>query len=131
MSLRVPASGIGLVTKQLLESEGHHVIGADLQNADVVADLGTTAGRTTLVEQVTQKSGGKIDAILAVAGVDAAGPITVAVNYYGAVATLRGLRTLLLKPPAPRAVAVSSITSIHPYDDQLLNLLLDGTEELA
>jgi NAD(P)-dependent dehydrogenase (short-subunit alcohol dehydrogenase family) len=125
------ASGIGLVTKQLLESEGHHVIGADLQNADVVADLGTTAGRTTLVEQVTEKSGGKIDAILAVAGVDAAGPITVAVNYYGAVATLRGLRTLLLKSAAPRAVAVSSITSIHPYDDQLLNLLLDGTEELA
>lgn len=125
------ASGIGLATKELLESEGHHVIGADLQTADVVADLGTTAGRDALVEQVTEKSGGKIDAILAIAGVDVAGPITAAVNYYGAVATLRGLRPLLLQSAAPRAVAVSSITSVHLYDDQLLNLMLNGTEELA
>jgi NADP-dependent 3-hydroxy acid dehydrogenase YdfG len=40
------ASGIGLATKQLLESEGRHVIGADIRKADVIADLGTPAGRT-------------------------------------------------------------------------------------
>jgi NAD(P)-dependent dehydrogenase (short-subunit alcohol dehydrogenase family) len=123
------ASGIGLATRQRLQSEGHRVIGVDIHNAEVIADLGTPAGRSSLVEQVTEKSGGAIDAVLAVAGVDIAGPATAAINYYGAVATLQGLRPLMLKSAAPRAVAVSSITSVHPYDEQLLNMMLNGTEE--
>jgi NAD(P)-dependent dehydrogenase (short-subunit alcohol dehydrogenase family) len=125
------ASGIGRETKQLLESQGHRVIGADIRDAEVIADLGTASGRNALVEQVTSISGGSIDAVLAVAGVDLGGPPTVAVNYYGAVATLEGLRPLLLRSSAPRAVAVSSITSVHPYNEQLLNALLDGTEAIA
>lgn len=124
-------SGIGLETRILLESQGHNVIGVDLRNASVLADLSTIDGRNAMVEQVTKESGGAIDAILAVAGVDAAGPLTVAVNYYGAIATLERLRPLLLLSPAPRAVAVSSITAVHPHDDQLLNALLNGTEALA
>jgi hypothetical protein len=71
------------------------------------------------------------DAVMAVAGVDIAGPPTVAINYYGAVATLEGLRPLLVKLPAPRAVAVSSITSVYPFDQQVLNFMLDGSEEQA
>jgi NAD(P)-dependent dehydrogenase (short-subunit alcohol dehydrogenase family) len=125
------ASGIGLETKRLLESQGHRVIGADLLDADVIADLGSASGRDALVNQVTALSGGAIDAVLAVAGVDAHGPVTAAVNYYGAIATLEGLRPLMLASTAPRAVAVSSITSVHPYDTQLLNALLDGSEALA
>jgi hypothetical protein len=38
---------------------------------------------------------------------------------------------LLLKSSVPRAVAVSSITSVHPFDQQLLDAMLDGTEEQA
>lgn len=125
------ASGIGRATKELLESQGHRVIGVDLRNADVIADLGTSAGRDVMIDQVTKNSGGTVDAILAVAGVDIAGPPTIAINYYGALATIEGLRPLLLKSSAPRAVAVSSITSIHPFDHELLHAMLDGTEEQA
>ena len=125
------ASGIGLVTKQLLQERGHRVIGADLRDAEVIADLSTTEGRASLVSQVTALSGGAIDAVLAVAGVDVNGPITVAVNYYGAIATLEGLRPLMLASDAPRAVAVSSITLVHPFNEQLLNAMLEGTEALA
>jgi NAD(P)-dependent dehydrogenase (short-subunit alcohol dehydrogenase family) len=125
------ASGIGRATEELLVSQGHRVIGVDLREADVIADLGTPAGRDLMIDQVTKKSRGKVDALLAVAGVDIAGPPTIAINYYGALATLEGLRPLLLKSPAPRAVAVSSITSIHPFDQQLLDAMLDGTEEEA
>ena len=125
------ASGIGRATKELLVSQGHSVIGVDLREADVIADLGTPAGRDLMIDQVTKKSRGKVDALLAVAGVDIAGPPTIAINYYGALATLEGLRPLLLKSSAPRAVAVSSITSVHPLDQQLLNAMLDGTEEEA
>jgi NAD(P)-dependent dehydrogenase (short-subunit alcohol dehydrogenase family) len=125
------SSGIGLATKLLLESRGHRVIGIDIRDADVIADLGTPDGRASMIEQVADKSGCAIDAVMAVAGVDIAGPRTVAINYYGAIATLEGLRPLLAKSPAPRAVAVSSITSVYPFDQQLLNFMLDGSEEQA
>jgi NAD(P)-dependent dehydrogenase (short-subunit alcohol dehydrogenase family) len=125
------ASGIGRATKDLLESQGHRVIGVDLHHSDVIADLGTPSGRSSMIDQVGQKSGGAIDAVLVVAGVDIAGSPTIAINYYGAFATLQGLRPLLLKSTAPRAVAVSSITSIHPYDLPLLDAMLNGTEEQA
>ena len=125
------ASGIGRATKELLESRGHRVIGVDLRNADVIADLGTRAGRDVMIKAVAKNSGGTVDALLAVAGVDIAGPPTIAINYYGALATLEGLRPLLLKSSAPRAVAVSSITSVHPFDQQLQDAMLDGTEEEA
>jgi len=109
--------------RQVLKAQGHHVIGTGIGNAEVIADLGTPAGRASLVEQVTAKNGGSIDAVLAVAGVDIAALETAAINYFGAVATLQRLRPLLLRSSAPRAVAVSSITSVHPYDEQLLNML--------
>src|ERR1700732_2524389 len=125
------ASGIGRATKELLVSQGHRVIGVDLREADVIAALGTPAGRELALDQATKKSKRKLDALLAVAGVDIAGPPTIAINYYGALATLEGLRPLLLKSSAPRAVAVSSITSVHPFDQQLLDAMLDGTEEEA
>src|SRR4051812_31467877 len=91
------ASGIGRTTRQLLESQGHRVIGADLRDADIIADLSTAKGRQTLIDQATELSGGVVDGVLAVAGVDIAGPATVAINYYGALATLEGLQPLLLK----------------------------------
>ena len=125
------ASGIGLATKQLLTSEGHRVIGVDIRDADVIADLGAPAGRQAMIDQVTKQSGGHVDAILAVAGVDSAGPATVAINYYGALATLLGLRPLLLGSGSPRAVAVSSITSVYTHEPRLLNSLLGGTEDQA
>jgi NAD(P)-dependent dehydrogenase (short-subunit alcohol dehydrogenase family) len=125
------ASGIGAATRQLLQYRGHRVIGADLHDADVIADLATDQGRGHLVDEVKRVSGGSIDAILAVAGVDIAGPATIAINYYGAIATLVGLRPLLVGSSAPRAVGVSSITSVHPFDQQLLDAILDGSEQQA
>lgn len=125
------ASGIGLETRRLLESQGHKVIGVDIRDTEVIADLGTQAGREAMIDKVGELSGRQVDAVLAVAGVDIAGPQTVAINYYGALATLEGLRPYLLKSRAPRAVAVSSIVAVHPYDPQLLNAMLEGTEALA
>lgn len=125
------ASGIGRTTRQLLESQGHRVIGADLRDSEIITDLSTLEGRRILVEQATELSGGVVDGVLAVAGVDIAGPATVAINYYGALATLVGLRPLLLKSKDPRAVAVSSIVAVHPFDPELVEAMLDGSETQA
>ena len=125
------ASGIGKATRELLIERGNRVIGVDIHNADVDVDLSTPTGRVELVDKVTALSGGSIDAVLAIAGLATPTATTVAVNYFGTVATLEGLRGLLLKSKAPRAVAVTSMASLFPPDDMLLTELLAGNEATA
>ena len=125
------ASGIGRATSELLRSRGDAVIGVDLRDADVTVDLTTEDGRTALVSEVARLSGGRIDGVLAIAGLSAPIPATVGVNYFGMVATLEGLRPLLADSPAPRAVGVASMASLHPADDELVELLLAGDEPRA
>jgi NAD(P)-dependent dehydrogenase (short-subunit alcohol dehydrogenase family) len=122
------ASGIGKATRELLEKQGDRVIGVDVHDADVVVDLTTAAGRAALVEKVTAIADGRIDAVVANAGLAHPTPATVAVNYFGAVATLEGLRPLLATSPAPRAVATASMASLMPADDRLVELCLAGDE---
>ncbi|PFG41014.1 NAD(P)-dependent dehydrogenase (short-subunit alcohol dehydrogenase family) [Georgenia soli] len=125
------ASGIGLVTTEILTGRGHRVLGVDLAGSDIDADLSTAAGRASMVEDVRERTDGRIDAIIACAGLSSPTVATVRVNYYGAIATLEGLRPLLAGSPAPRAVAVASMASLFPPDEELLSLLLDGTEDDA
>lgn len=125
------ASGIGRATRDLLLEQGHRVIGVDLRDADLELDLTTASGRADLVSGVTERTNGVVDGVIAVAGLSAPIAATVAVNYYGAVATLDGLRPLLARSEAPRAVAVASMTSIGPYDEQLLTAIESGTEAEA
>ena len=125
------ASGIGKATAELLIDQGHWVIGTDVRDTDIVADISSASGRDHLVQEVTRLSGGSIDAVLAVAGLATPTAATAAINFYGTVATLEGLRPLLLNSPNPRAVAVSSMAAIFPPDEALLNEFLDGTEAAA
>ncbi|WP_036567133.1 SDR family oxidoreductase [Nocardia sp. BMG51109] len=121
------ASGIGASTAALLRERGAQVVGCDLADAEVNADLSTPEGRRSLVEQVSGY--GTIDAVLAVAGGGATGLLET--NYFGAVATLQGLRPLLARSPAPRAVAVSSTSSLEPADERIVRACLDGDEAAA
>jgi NAD(P)-dependent dehydrogenase (short-subunit alcohol dehydrogenase family) len=121
------ASGIGAATAAILRDRGDEVLGCDLSDADVVADLSTPAGRRSLVDQVTKW--GQIDAVLAVAGGGRTG--IVETNYFGAVATLDGLRPLLARSAAPRAVVVSSTSSLAPADERVLQACADGDEATA
>jgi NAD(P)-dependent dehydrogenase (short-subunit alcohol dehydrogenase family) len=125
------ASGIGLALAELLRERGHRVIGVDLRGTEVEVDLATAAGRADLVARVADVSGGTIDAVVANAGLATPTAATVAVNYFGSVATLEGLRPLLAGSPAPRAVATVSMASLFPPDDALLAALLEGDESLA
>ncbi len=125
------ASGIGLATADLLRERGHRVIGVDIHDADVVVDLATAQGRVDLVGKVTEVSGGRVDAIIANAGLATPTATTVAVNYFGTLATLNGLRPLLAGSTAPRAVATASMASLFPPDDALLKALTAGDEPVA
>ena len=125
------ASGIGRATKELLESRGNRVIGVDLHDADVTVDLTTPEGRAALVDQVAGASGGAVDAVLAIAGLALPVPKTVSVNFFGMVATLEGLRPLLLSSDAPRAAGIASMASLHPLDDELVAAMTAGDEPAA
>ncbi|MFH8250215.1 SDR family oxidoreductase [Microbacterium sp. B2969] len=122
------ASGIGQASRQLLTEAGHQVIGVDIRQSDVTVDLGTPAGRAELVDRVWDLSGGTVDAVLAVAGLATPTIATVAVNYFGTIATLEGLRPLLASSNAPRAVAVSSMAALFPPDEPLLERLIAADE---
>ncbi len=124
------ASGIGAAAARLLRASGHRVIACDLHDADVCADLATPKGREALVSGVTRLTGGRIDAIVANAG---GGPpqTSLQLNFFGAVATLEGLRPLLAHSAAPRAVAVSSIASLRPPLPGVVEACLASDEAAA
>lgn len=124
------ASGIGAATTRFLQERDGRVITCDLRNADVIADLTTVVGRAALVDGVTCLSEGHIDAIVANAG---GGPpeTSPSLNFFGAVATLEGLRPLLHTSPAPRAVAVSSIAALRPPISTLVEACLNMDEAAA
>jgi NAD(P)-dependent dehydrogenase (short-subunit alcohol dehydrogenase family) len=127
------AGGIGAATRARLEAEGARVIGVDIRDAEVIADLSTPAGRDAMVAAVTEQSGGVLDGLVAAAGIMGQEPIVVAINYFGAVATLDGLRPLLARGTDPSAVAISSnsTTTTPGLPADLVDAILAGDERAA
>ncbi|MBV9276072.1 MAG: SDR family NAD(P)-dependent oxidoreductase, partial [Verrucomicrobia bacterium] len=124
------ASGIGAATARYCRERGGRVIACDLHDADVIADLTTAKGRAALVDGVSRLSKGRIDAIVANAG---GGPpeTSLSLNFFGAVATLEGLRPLLQASSAPRAVAVSSVAALQSPISTLVEACLNKDEAAA
>ncbi len=124
-------SGIGQATAALLSERGQNVIGVDLKGADITADLSTPAGRTQAIADVMAASGGKIDAIIAAAGISAPRALTVAVNFFGVTDFVDGLVDTLKQSDAPRVVVVSSMASLQPNSPELVDAMLAGDEAKA
>jgi NAD(P)-dependent dehydrogenase (short-subunit alcohol dehydrogenase family) len=131
------ASGMGAATRARLEADGQRVIGVDLRDADVVADLGTPEGRRAAVDAVAEQAGGAVDGLVTWAGLagltDVPGSLLASVNYFGTVALLEGLRPLLAAGERPAAVAISSnSTTCQPgVPLDLVELCLAGDEAAA
>lgn len=131
------ASGIGAATTARLRERGHRVIGVDLRGGDIDADLGTAEGRDDAITAVTDASDGALDGIVTCAGLgpipDRAGSRIVAVNYFGTVRLLDGLRPLLAANAPAAAVAISSnsITTTPGIPLDLVDLCLADDEAAA
>ena len=131
------ASGLGAATAASLGERGHTVIGVDLHDATIIADLGTAAGRRDAVEGVASACRGELDGAVTFAGLAGAtgrpASALVSVNYFGTVEVLEGLRPLLGARGQGSAVAVSSnSTTCQPgWSVGLVDACLGGDEQAA
>lgn len=107
------------------------MIGVDLRNADVEADLSKPEGRKAAAAKAIEVAGGTIDAVIACAGVSAPKPFTIAVNYFGVVEFLEALLPALSKSDAPRAAVVSSMASLQANSKEMVEAALAGDEPKA
>ena len=125
------ASGIGAATARMLKEAGNKVIGVDIHDVDVVADLSTVQGRLDAANKAIELAGGSVDAVIACAGL--AHPIakTVSVNYFGMTEFLDALAPTLAKSEAPRAVLISSMASLMPNDKAIVDACLADDEAAA
>ncbi len=138
IALTGSASGLGASIKARLVADGCRVIGVDLPGSeqDVCADLSMGSGRSDAINAVLDLADGVLDGVVACAGLGphvAPRSLQVAVNYFGAMEFLDGLRPALGAGAAPAAVAVSSnsVGLVPMHDPSLINAMLDGDETLA
>ena len=131
------SSGIGAATAARLAADGHRVLGVDLRDADVTADLGTAEGRRRAIEEIGGLADGVLDGVVTCAGLagfpERPASLLVSVNYFGTVELLAGLRPLLAAGSAPAAVAISSnATTCQPnWAPEIVEACLAGDEEQA
>ncbi|MBO3664195.1 SDR family oxidoreductase [Microbacterium stercoris] len=123
------ASGVGQATARLLRDRGHRVIGVDLHDAEVTADLSAPQGRLRAAAEAVELAGGQLDAVIACAGISAPIAKTMAINYFGVVELLTAIRPALAASAAPRAAVVSSMASLQQNSSALVDAALSGDEE--
>lgn len=112
------ASGMGCAAAERLRAAGHRVIGVDLGEAEIVADLSTAAGRRAAAEEILAGCDGILDGAILAAGV---GPIRgrdrliAEVNFFGVVDLLTVLQPALARAGGAKVVVVgSNSTTITP-----------------
>jgi NAD(P)-dependent dehydrogenase (short-subunit alcohol dehydrogenase family) len=130
------ASGIGAATASRLEAAGHRVIGVDRESAEVVADLATRAGRDAAAASITEICAGRLDGIVACAGVAGLpgrpASLLVRVNYFGTVELVTALRAPLANAGGAVVAMSSNSTTCQPgYSLELVDACLAGDEEAA
>ncbi len=125
------ASGIGAALMNLLQEQGNRVIGVDLRDADVVADLATPAGRRDAATAVVAAAGGVLDGVVTCAGTSVPGDLMVKVNYFGTTELVEALQPALAASSAPRVVVVGSISATQQADDDVVSACLAGDESAA
>jgi len=127
------ASGIGAAIKQQLQQDGHEVLVVDLQEADIVADLATAEGRGAAITAVREATRDGLAGLVACAGVGSHVPdraLITAVNYFGAVELVEGLRDELAANRAS-VLLISSNSAPMETNQDYVQALLSGDEAAA
>lgn len=127
------ASGIGAAIGAHLASEGHKIVSVDIQASDVVADLGSAAGRESAITAIKEAVSDGFDGLITSAGLGSHVPnpaLITAVNFFGTVDLIDGLKDELAKNNAP-VVLVSSNSAPMETSQDFIDKLLDADESAA
>jgi len=130
------ASGMGQATVERLRDAGHTVIGVDLRDADITADLSTAEGRAHAAATVLDRVGGTLDGAVLAAGLGP-GPgrerVLAEVNYRGAVDLLKAWRPALAAHGSAQVVVFSSnsTTTTPLVPKSAVNALLNDDVDRA
>ena len=130
------ASGMGAAVAARLRERGHTVIGVDIKDADVIADLSTPSGRRGAAADVLAACSGTLDGAVMAAGL---GPTKGAeraiteVNYFGVVEPLQAWRPALACAERAKVVvfASNSTTTVPAVPGRAIRALLAGDAEKA
>jgi len=125
------ATGIGAEIKGQLRDQGHHVVVIDLKDGDYLADLGDPLARQAVISTVATEVP-TIDGVITCAGVASQFPDTakiLAINYFGTTEVIDGLAANVV--PGGRIIAISSNSAPMSSRPDLIDMLLEGTEENA
>ena len=127
------ASGIGLATREKLESQGDRVIGIDIRDADIIVDLSTTEGRNEAITKSLELTSGEVDSVVlsaGLSGVNSPPDTTLSVNYFGSIELFDGLRPAMEGRPNACAIGLVSNSSQFgvDYEEPIVLQLLEGNE---
>ncbi len=129
------ASGIGAAVRARFERSGARVVGVDLHDAEVTADLAEAPGRAAAVAAVADQTAGQLDGAVLCAGVGphtAPTEVIAAVNFFGTLQVLDGLLPTLSNGEAASAVVIASNSAgITPPHQGLLDAFASGDEAAA
>ena len=104
---------MGSQAARQLTARGHRVIGVDLRDADIIADLSEPAGRRAAADEVLAAAGGVLDGAVLAAGL---GPgsgadrnrLIAQVNFLGVVEPLMAWRPALAAANRAKVVVIAS-----------------------
>jgi NAD(P)-dependent dehydrogenase (short-subunit alcohol dehydrogenase family) len=131
------ASGMGREAANKLSDAGHTVIGVDVKQAAVVADLSTPEGRRTAADGVLALSDQLDGAVLAAGLGPGEGPdrlrLIAQVNYFGVIDLLNAWRPALAAADRAKVVVFSSnsTTTVPVVPSRSVRAFLAGDAELA
>lgn len=130
------ASGMGRAVVARLLGGGHTVIGVDIKDAEIIADLSTPVGRRAAAADVLAACSGRLDGAVLAAGL---GPtpgverLITEVNYFGVVQLLEAWRPALAAAGNAKVVvfASNSTTTVPAVPRRAVRALLAGDADKA
>lgn len=132
------ASGMGSAVAARLRAEGHQVIGIDIREADIVADLSVPEGRRHAAQAVLDRVEGHLDGAVLAAGLGprpgfAHVPTILSVNYFGVTDLLTAWRPALETAGNAKVVVVgsNSTTTMPMIPQRAVRALLRNDLERA
>ena len=125
------ASGMGRAVVERLRGRGDTVVGVDIHDAEVPADLSTAAGRRAAADTVLTVCEGRLDGAVMAAGLGptkGAEKMITEVNYFGVVDLLTVWRPALAAAERAKVVVFSSnsTTTVPAVPGRAVRALLAG-----